>query len=213
MLNAIALSGDYNYINQIETTIKSILYNNSNVKIYVINTDIPQEWFLGVNKFLKNTNNEIRDIKIDPSILQSFKTSHIHISNIAWARILIPKLISNDRILYLDSDIIVDDNIDELFLFDMDNYPIAAVQEIFQKSTGYFNSGVMVINNHQLRRNPNFVDELFKKGKLNNKNGDQTVLNSYFNRYYHLDSKYNFQIGFDSLSPSSIIKNENIQKL
>ena len=38
-----ALSGDYGYINQIETTAKSILYHNSGAEIYVINKDIPQE--------------------------------------------------------------------------------------------------------------------------------------------------------------------------
>ena len=40
MQKVIALSSDYNYISQIETTIKSILFNNLNVKIYVINSDI-----------------------------------------------------------------------------------------------------------------------------------------------------------------------------
>lgn len=61
MQKVIALSSDYNYISQIETTIKSILFNNLNVKIYVINSDIPQEWFLGLNKFLANSNSEIHD--------------------------------------------------------------------------------------------------------------------------------------------------------
>ena len=37
----IALVGDYGYINQIETTIKSIIYHNHDCKIYVINPDIP----------------------------------------------------------------------------------------------------------------------------------------------------------------------------
>ena len=40
------LSGDYDYINQIETTVKSIIYHHHRAKIYIINKDIPQEWFL-----------------------------------------------------------------------------------------------------------------------------------------------------------------------
>ena len=38
------LAGDYGYIRQIETTLKSICYHNSDVKVYIFNQDIPQEW-------------------------------------------------------------------------------------------------------------------------------------------------------------------------
>lgn len=40
------LAGDYGYIRQIETTLKSICYHNSDVKAYIFNQDIPQEWFV-----------------------------------------------------------------------------------------------------------------------------------------------------------------------
>lgn len=83
MQKVIALSSDYNYINQIETTIKSILFNNLNVKIYVINSDIPQEWFLGLNKFLVNSTSEVQDIKINPNDIKHLQTSWDHISNIS----------------------------------------------------------------------------------------------------------------------------------
>ena len=42
------LAGDYGYIRQIETTLKSICYHNSDVKVYIFNQDIPQEWFVSV---------------------------------------------------------------------------------------------------------------------------------------------------------------------
>ena len=43
---AIVLSGDNHYTEQITTTIKSIVYHLTHVKIYLINSDIPQEYFL-----------------------------------------------------------------------------------------------------------------------------------------------------------------------
>ena len=43
--NAVVLAGDYAYIRQIETTLKSLCYHNRQLKIYLFNQDIPVEWF------------------------------------------------------------------------------------------------------------------------------------------------------------------------
>ena len=42
MEKVIALSANYGYIDKVETTIKSILYNVKNVEIYLLNYDIPK---------------------------------------------------------------------------------------------------------------------------------------------------------------------------
>ncbi|MDU2560139.1 MAG: hypothetical protein E7C98_04905 [Streptococcus mitis] len=47
---AIVLAGDYGYIRQIETTLKSIYYHNSDIKVYNFNQDIPQEWFISTRE-------------------------------------------------------------------------------------------------------------------------------------------------------------------
>ena len=59
-------------------------------------------------------------------------------------RYFIPQFVKEDKALYLDSDIIVRSNIDELFLEDITDYPLAAVADALVPST--FNSGVMLIN-------------------------------------------------------------------
>ena len=46
------LAGDYGYIRYIETTLKSICYHHENCKIYIINRDIPQEWFSALQWWL-----------------------------------------------------------------------------------------------------------------------------------------------------------------
>lgn len=43
---AVVLAGDYGYIRQIETTLKSLVFHNSHFKIYIFNQDIPKEWAL-----------------------------------------------------------------------------------------------------------------------------------------------------------------------
>ena len=62
----------------------------------------------------------------------------------AFFRYFIPQFVKEDKALYLDSDIIVRSNIDELFLEDITDYPLAAVADALVPST--FNSGVMLIN-------------------------------------------------------------------
>ncbi|VIT11660.1 Glycosyl transferase [Streptococcus pneumoniae] len=44
-MKAIVLAGDKNYLTPMLTTIKSILYYNQQVKIYILHQNIPSDWF------------------------------------------------------------------------------------------------------------------------------------------------------------------------
>ena len=44
------LAGHYDYIRHSETTLKSIYYHNSDIKVYNFNQDIPQEWFISTRE-------------------------------------------------------------------------------------------------------------------------------------------------------------------
>ena len=114
-LKTIVLNGDYGYLDEIETTIKSIIFNNKEVKIYVINPDIPHEWFINLNQYLSQIGSQIVDKKINQEYLNDVNSTFKGIKNIAFARILIPELIKEDKVLYLDCDIVVNANLDELF--------------------------------------------------------------------------------------------------
>lgn len=113
-LKTIVLNGDYGFLDKIETTVKSIIYHNQKVKIYVINPDIPHEWFINLNQYLNQIGSQIVDKKIDQAYLNNVNSSFKGIKNIAFARILIPELIKEDKVLYLDCDIVVNANLDEL---------------------------------------------------------------------------------------------------
>lgn len=91
-LKTIVLNGDYGFLDKIETTVKSIIYHNQKVKIYVINPDIPHEWFINLNQYLNQIGSQIVDKKIDQAYLNNVNSSFKGIKNIAFARILIPEL-------------------------------------------------------------------------------------------------------------------------
>lgn len=194
-----ALSGDYGYINQIETTAKSIIYHHPGAKIYVINKDIPQEWFSNINNRIRPVNSQIVNVKIGDNLLQEEHVSQPQINEMSYGRILIPDLIDEDRILYLDSDIVVDQNLDELFSMDMDEHPIAAIPDLLYEDN--FNSGVLLFNMPVLKKDPQIVEKMLKAGNDDSlQEGDQSVLNKFFgDSYLHLPLKYNLAIGYDFL--------------
>lgn len=194
---AIVLSGDYNYDDQITTTIKSIVYHMDNVKIYLINYDIPQEYFENINHYLSKIGSSLIDLKINPEIFNDEEDpSFGYISKITYGRLLIPRLVPEDRVLYIDSDAIVDQNIGELWSLDFQGHPIAAVHDVF---TDIFNAGILLIDNKRLKEEDNIVDRMLEAGKEKGmRDADQAVLNKFFNHnYLELDIKYNYVIGYD----------------
>lgn len=195
MDRVIAISTDINYLTPVETLIKSIAYNNHNVKIYVINENIPQEWFINLNHRLSSIGIQVADAKFDPALIEQEKISIDYLSKMAYGRILIPDLIPEDRVLYLDADIIIDGSLDELFNLDLQGKPVAAATEYFD--TSIFNSGVLLMDNAKLR-DTNFVQDLLERGKNSPADNDQTLLNEEFkNNYLPLKPTYNAMIGGD----------------
>ena len=79
----------------------------------------------------------------------------------SFFRTLIPKFLDSDRAIYLDTDILVNLDINELWTVDLEGKPLAAVPEFF---TGFPTKGVM--NFSPCRKN--FVDphDYFNAGVL-----------------------------------------------
>lgn len=204
-MKAIALAANYAYLDKAETTIKSIIYNNKDVKIYLFNYDIPQEWFININQYVNQIGSEIIDEKFNPNLVKNVHVSRKHINKMSYARFLIPKMIREDRVLYLDSDIVVDGQLEDLFTKSFNGKDLLAVFDMYNGNAhpdplkDEFNSGVIVFNNKVLKKT-DITPKLLKLGnnqELNN--GDQTVINQFFRgKIGILPYKYNYQIGFDS---------------
>ncbi|MCC4507678.1 glycosyltransferase family 8 protein [Limosilactobacillus reuteri] len=179
-----------------ETTIKSIIVHNRDVKIYVINPDIPHEWFVNLNCYLHQIDSCIIDAKVDPDRLKNMHLPFEHINSSAFGKFLIPEFIQEDKVLYLDSNLIITSNLDDLFNTDFGDKLLLAVRDYDEFM--FFNSGVMLINNRKWKENQ-VMDSLIKMGE-NHKisNGDQTVINDFFqDQIGELNLTYNYQIGFE----------------
>lgn len=132
-MKTIALSVDYSWIDQAETTLKSIYAHNQDVKTYIINPDIPHEWFMNINGYLKELSSEVIDLKIDLSRFKDMPNPEDRISKMVYGKFLIPELIKEDKVLYLDSDVIVDQNLDQLFETNIEDRPLYTVTDYFNR--------------------------------------------------------------------------------
>ncbi|VSZ52271.1 glycosyl transferase family 8 [Streptococcus pneumoniae] len=77
---SVVFAGDYAYIRQIETAMKSLCRHNSHLKIYLLNQDIPQEWFSQIRIYLQEMGGDLIDCKLIGSQFQmnwSNKLPHI----------------------------------------------------------------------------------------------------------------------------------------
>ena len=199
------LAGDYGYIRYIEATLKSICYHHENCKVYILNQDIPQEWFIGIRRRLKSRNSELVDIKLTgDAISKEWKMAPDggHINYMTFARYFIPQFVEEEKVLYLDSDVIVTKPLDELFELELGNHLVAAAKIVYGLEDR-FNAGVLLINN-KLWKEENIQKQCIEI--TNNEHetlpeADQTVLNRLCgDRYIVLDDTYNCQIGYDRLA-------------
>ena len=190
-MKIIALSVDYDWIDKAETTLKSIYARNQDIKTYIINPDIPHEWFMNINRYLKELNSEVIDLKIDLSRFKDMPNPENRISKMVYGKFLIPELIKEYKVLYLDSDVIVDQNLDQLFETNIEDRPLYTVVDYF--NPGQFNSGVLLINN-RFWYNNNIGNQLLDLGKRYNLSNTQVMMNEGFAQNYgKLNPKYNYQ--------------------
>lgn len=158
---AIAIAADAAYSEQVVTLIKSICYHHRNVHIYLFNKNFPSQLGRILSKHLEEFDSQITSVQVDADFSNLNMPSHIN--EVGCYRFFIPD-IKEERILYLDADIIVDGNLDSFFRTDFeDNYVVAIPDMVINHSEiihcyaefpdlkPYFNSGVLLINNKAWR--------------------------------------------------------------
>lgn len=151
-----------NYYDKVAVVITSILENNidNNIDFYIFNSDLSKQNFekLYSLKF-KYKNFTLTEIKINPKIFSKFNISIKHTSIETYFRYLIADSLPNiDKILYLDADLIVNNNISDFYNVDLNDYYIAGVEDLYIKNTKYkkeinlsandiyINAGVLLMN-------------------------------------------------------------------
>ncbi len=178
--------------------------------VCVLSTDSYLDGVLVLNENLKSVNSKyellcVVNENISPESLAYLEYFNIeykvmnHIDyncekdNFYWKytfdKLNIFQLTEYEKIVYLDTDLLITENIDDLFK--QPHFTAASNEPFVQDSLSVFNSGVMVIKPSIEDYNSlKYIAQLFDKNNID-KIGDQDVLNFYFKRPNILPKEYN----------------------
>ena len=199
---------DDNYAEQLAVTLTSIFTNDrhgTKFNVYVLDTGISE-----ANKAkicVTKGNYEISFIPVSKNLFANLPSIY-HLKTLNYARLFLPSLVNCSRILFLDCDLLVLDDLVELYNTDFDgNYACVVRERLSDESyilkqiqklgiQTYFNAGVMLLNLDKMRadnieeKSLKFVQEEPEKILLL----DQCVLNYVFqDKVKFVDKKWNYQ--------------------
>jgi lipopolysaccharide biosynthesis glycosyltransferase len=154
----IVLAFDDNYVFQAMVVIASIILNNKkgNFKFYLIGQGISKNKITRLEGFVSKFNLLVEIQNINNDLFDQL-SQYCHVSRSAYIRLILDDLIKEDRVLYLDCDLIVECDLQELWSINIGDHALAAVPErealqaALQAHVGmreglYVNSGVCLIN-------------------------------------------------------------------
>lgn len=214
----ICLISDNNYVMPTKVLIKSLIVNKKNdTKYYIhilsdnIKNDLQQDL-----KTLSNKNIIIDILNIE-NPYSNLRNINKYVTNAAFLKFDIPFILNQiDKVIYLDVDIIVQEDLKNLYNIDLQNTYAGVVEDFtiikFQqrnKELGlkhYFNSGVMLLNLKKIREehlNKKMLEIYIENGE-NFYCHDQDVLNLVFkDNITILNPKYNWIVAnFDFFKKS-----------
>lgn len=206
----IVMSSDNNYAQHMGVAILSIIKNKKRgykIIFHILDGGIQEN---NKNKlkllFREQYESEIRFIHVNHDNFKIFPENG-HLKLPTYYRIIAPEIICEEKLLYLDSDIIVIKDLWGLYSLNTQNKTLAAKTsfgEKYQKKiyfrpiSRYFNAGVLLINTKKWKENDvwyksiKFLENSKNHQKL--KNCDQDLLNHLLeDDWLEIDEKYNVE--------------------
>lgn len=221
----ILFSSDNNYAQHLGVAIYSLLSNNKDVdriRIFVVDneiSDLNKRKLADVVSYFQNSSIEYISFEKWKNSLHLNMSWNISISS--YARLFVSSMLPSDvdRVLYLDCDMIVCEELIDLWRIDMNGNIIAAVQDTIREGVKnavglssidkYFNAGMILIDLKAWREQQ--CETLCLKF-IEDRNGqvihhDQGVLNGVFrNAWTRLPLKYNLMTIHYVLSQKGVKK-------
>ena len=142
---SVVFVADLSYMEKLEVALKSLCAHQGHWKIYVLNENLPTEWFALMNRRLETIASEVVNCRVSAESFKAFSLPSAHIHYATFFRYVIPDFVQEDRVLYLDSDMIFTQDLSPLFEVDLNGLGIGAVVDCPTTTEG-FNAGLMVID-------------------------------------------------------------------
>lgn len=210
----VVLATDERYLKQSFIVMESVMVNAQLRDVYcffiLTNREVIDKYSQYIEYFEKKYNTCKVVYMLVDSMIGEASISMRHITRATYYRLLIPRLLNVDKCIYLDSDVIVVDDIRKLYEISINNYEVAGVkaptyhmlgknEENYKRESGlvemkqYINAGVLLLNLKELRKN-GFVEKALELLKMSLPGQDQDIINRLcYGKIKHIPFKYNFQ--------------------
>lgn len=212
-MNNIFFVIDENYVKQMLVTLNSIFKNNNgrDFLIYVVHSDLSEESQHDIAQFIKKHNSNVVLFKIPSSFIDTDVMLGSRWSSVVYYKLYAIFKLPLDKVLYLDSDIIVDGDISKLFDIDMEGKYIFGVEDVgmdqvlwdetihfkrigLPEEAKYINAGVMLLNLKEIKRNETLdnIMEIYQEKSSRLLFNEQDLINMvWWDKIGTLNSKYN----------------------
>ncbi len=207
---------DSNYIEQLAVMLTSLIKSNPGEKfdVYVAHSSMDEEDFNLINGSVDTDVCNILNVKIPQDMFDDAPTTDRYPKEMYYRIFAAQFLPLNlDKILYLDPDLVIINSIEELYVMNLGSNFFAAASHVdkslkkineirldMPEDSTYINSGVMLLNLPQLRKNQRAqeVYDYIEEKKLFFVLPDQDILNGvYGDKTVHLDAlRYNLSDRF-----------------
>ena len=171
----ILVSSNKKYLKPLEVMLYSLSKNTTSkeIKVYFVNATLNEKTIRSFKDFFKNIKNiSLQVINVNKEIFKDLPLIE-HISLETYSRLLLIDLIPKeiDKILWLDADIVINQNIDDFYNIDLKDFYGAVCESIndksykllekmgLDKSQRYFNAGVILFNLKKMRED--FASDYF----------------------------------------------------
>lgn len=220
----VVFASDNNYVPILTVALKSVCVNRSdlfNYDIIILQQNITEENKSRIKKELNSENVSIRFIDVGQVFKERNLVTPAHFTIEIYFRLVMQDVMKHyDKVIYLDSDLVVDKDIANLYSTPIGDNLVAAVQDVdsagcykefdpsrkeyFDKNLclkdpySYFNSGVLIMN-LQMFRKLYTTDYILKLAESKDYIfPDQDVLNVLCeNKVYYLDESWNTMMNHD----------------
>ena len=205
---------DENYWMQTFIAIYSLIVNHpgKKVEITILCESVNSTFKKNIEKWLKSVDSATVNFVILKESLEQLGNFQLcqHITKATYYRFFIHEFFSTDvdKVVYLDSDILINDSLVDLYEVDLGHHLLAAVPQIggshverlgLPSNSGYFYAGVLVVNLKKWR-DDNISQRLIQYSEEHQdiiRWGDQDCLNAIAaGQWLKLSKKFNFYHGF-----------------
>ena len=152
----IVFASDRGYLPHLSVALASLIDSNSEValNIYIINSDINSDEWLNLVQLDTQNKHTFFNAQINDQELEDLVTNY-HFTKANYYRLFIDDIVPYDKALYIDSDVVINGSLAEIWNTNIDDVCLAAVEEPnfsrhddleMSLNSRYFNSGVMLLN-------------------------------------------------------------------